>query len=137
MQLIARLPQTSSGYKENYNLAKINWFQVGGNAEVLFRPQNEADLQHFLSHKPTDIPITIIGVGSNIVVRDKGVKGVVIRLGKEFANIEKENETIIAGAVALDLNVAIFAKSNNIAGSFIKTGVHGCNYSGNSYCCGT
>ncbi len=82
------------------------WFRVGGPAEVLFRPADEADLADFLKALPADIPVTVIGVGSNLLVRDGGIPGVTIRLGRGFAAIATEGETVRAGAGALDLNVS-------------------------------
>lgn len=83
--MVSRLPQTRGRYRENAELAKSNWFQVGGPAEVLFKPEDTEDLAFFLKHKPKDIPVTVIGVGSNLIVRDGGIDGVVIRLGRGFA----------------------------------------------------
>jgi UDP-N-acetylmuramate dehydrogenase len=106
-------------------LGPLTWFRVGGNAEVLFRPADEADLAQFLARKPADVPVTVIGVASNLLVRDGGVDGVVIRLGKGFANVEISGESIHAGAGALDLNVALAAREAGLAGLEFLSGVPG------------
>jgi len=80
--LINRLPKVRGSYSANVQLAKYTWFKVGGPAEVVFRPADAEDLTHFLLNKPEDVPVTVIGVGSNLLVRDGGIPGVVIRLGK-------------------------------------------------------
>ncbi len=123
--LISRLPAIRGRYSENASLAKVTWFQVGGGAEVLFKPADLADLRHFLQNKPGDIPVTILGVGSNILVRDGGVKGVVIRLGREFAQIRADSDKILAGAAALDGNVARFSQMAGIAGLEFLIGIPG------------
>ena len=80
--LIERLPKVRGSYRENVNLAKINWFNVGGSADVVFRPADTDDLSEFLQNKPEDVPVTVLGVGSNLLVRDGGIDGVTIRLGR-------------------------------------------------------
>src|SRR6516164_4895199 len=79
--LIERLPAVRGRLTANAPLAAITWFRVGGPAEVMFRPADLEDLQHFLAGLPTEVPVTIIGVGSNLLVRDGGVPGVALRLG--------------------------------------------------------
>ncbi|HRK96677.1 MAG TPA: UDP-N-acetylenolpyruvoylglucosamine reductase, partial [Rhodospirillales bacterium] len=76
VRLIDRLPPVRGRYAENVSLSAITWFRVGGPAEVLFRPADEADLAAFLAAKPDDVPVTVLGVGSNLLVRDGGVEGV-------------------------------------------------------------
>ena len=100
--LIDRLPVIRGRYEENVPLAKHTWFRVGGPADVLFHPADEADLQTFLLAKPDDVAVTIIGVGSNMLVRDGGIRGVVVRLGRAFAQIEVEGMTVTAGAGATE-----------------------------------
>ena len=85
--LLARLPKVRGTYIANAPLAPVAWFRVGGPAEALFRPADRDDLAAFLRAKPDDVPITIIGVGANILVRDGGIPGVVIRLGSAFPDI--------------------------------------------------
>jgi UDP-N-acetylmuramate dehydrogenase len=107
------------------DLAKITWFRVGGPAEVMFRPMDLADLQAFLAAKPADVPVTVIGVGSNLLVRDGGVPGVVIRLGKDFSNIAVEGSLVRAGAATPDLYVARAARDAGVAGLEFLCGVPG------------
>ena len=104
--LMASLPPVRGRLSEHASLAKVTWFGVGGAAEVLFKPADAEDLAAFLQAKPADIPLTVIGVGSNLLVRDGGVPGVVVRLGREFAKIDVVNADVICGAGALDGNVA-------------------------------
>jgi UDP-N-acetylmuramate dehydrogenase len=101
------------------------WFRVGGNAEALFRPADEEDLAYFLAHLPDDVPVTIIGMASNLLVRDGGVPGVTIRLGGPFAAISVTGDMIDAGAGALDLNVALTAQQAGLAGLEFLSGIPG------------
>ncbi|MGB6318186.1 MAG: UDP-N-acetylenolpyruvoylglucosamine reductase, partial [Litorimonas sp.] len=86
--LIDRLPEVRGSLKADVPLAPYTWLRVGGPADVLFMPKDEADLALFLSSIDPDIPVTILGVASNTLVRDGGVEGVVIRLGPAFGRIE-------------------------------------------------
>jgi UDP-N-acetylmuramate dehydrogenase len=106
-------------------LAQITWFRVGGPAELMFRPADRADLVRFLAAKPADVPVTVIGVGSNLLVRDGGVPGAVIRLGRAFATVAVEESRITAGAGALDLNVAFAARDAGLAGLEFLSGIPG------------
>ena len=124
-RLIDRLPRTRGRMSENAVLANTTWFRVGGPAEVLFRPADLDDLAAFLAARPKDVPVTVIGVGSNLLVRDGGVPGVVIRLGRGFAAIRAEGNAILTGAGALDLNVAQVAAEAGIAGLEFLSGVPG------------
>lgn len=125
MPLIDRLPKVRGSYREKVNLAKINWFNAGGDAEVVFRPADTDDLAQFLKKKPEDVPVTVLGVGSNLLVRDGGIDGVVIRLGRGFVEIEKEGNAIRAGAGALSFNVAMASADFNIAGLEFLAGIPG------------
>ncbi len=89
-RLIERLPPVRGRLSENAPLAQVTWFRVGGPAEVLFRPADVDDLASFLAQKPKDVPVTVIGVASNLLVRDGGVAGVVVRLGRGFVEIKTE-----------------------------------------------
>lgn len=124
-RLIDRLPAVRGRYSENVALAPITWFRVGGPAEVVFRPVDAEDLAAFLAAKPVDVPVTVLGVGSNLLVRDGGVPGVVIRLGRGFATITAEAEQIVTGAGALDLNVAVVARDAGVAGLEFLSGIPG------------
>jgi UDP-N-acetylmuramate dehydrogenase len=123
--LINHLPTVRGRYSEDAQLSRVTWFQVGGPADVLFKPADLEDLQDFLRNKPDDIPVTVIGVGSNLLVRDGGIRGVVIRLGGAFAQIEASETTITAGSAALDLNVAKTAARHHIAGLEFLSGIPG------------
>jgi len=119
------LPPLKGRLQRNADLSKITWFRVGGPAEVMFRPEDMEDLQTFLAAKPADVPVTVIGVGSNLLVRDGGVPGVVIRLGKQFANISVEGNLLRAGAATPDLYVARAARDAGLAGLEFLCGVPG------------
>ena len=123
--LLARLPAVRGRYTERADLARITWFRVGGPAEVMFRPADADDLAAFLAGCPGDVPHTVIGVGSNLLVRDGGVPGVVIRLGRGFADIRAEGETVVTGSAALDINVARVALDAGIAGLEFLSGIPG------------
>lgn len=123
--LIDRLPPVSGRYEPFADLGSRSWFRTGGAAEVLFEPADADDLQTFMEGRPCDVAITIIGFGSNLLVRDAGVDGVVIRLGEAFAGIEFDGDTITAGASALDVNVARAAQAKGIAGMEFLSGIPG------------
>jgi len=124
-RLIERLPAVRGRLSENASLAKVTWFRVGGPAEVMFRPADADDLAAFLKNRPADVPVTVVGVGSNLLVRDGGVPGVVVRLGRAFTDIAIEGTTVRAGAGALDLNVAIAAREAEVAGLEFLSGIPG------------
>ncbi len=123
--LIERMPLVRGRLTANAPLAGITWFGVGGAAEVMFRPVDEEDLAVFLAHVPAEVPVTVLGVGSNLLVRDGGIPGVVIRLGRGFAGITADGASVTAGAAALDLNVAMVAAEAGIAGLEFLSGVPG------------
>jgi UDP-N-acetylmuramate dehydrogenase len=123
--LINRLPKVRGRYTPNAPLAKYTWFKVGGPAEVIFRPADTDDLVQFLANKPEDVPITVIGVGSNLLVRDGGVPGVVIRLGKGFNSVGVRGEEVYAGGGALDANVAKHCAEAGIGGLEFLSGIPG------------
>ncbi len=125
MSLLGRLPQVRGKLSANVQLAPYTWLRVGGPAEAFFIPKDEADLAHFLSSTPTDIPIQILGVASNTLVRDGGVKGVTIRLGPGFAKISTNGTRVIAGTAALDNKVAKMAAKAGIAGLEFYAGIPG------------
>lgn len=123
--LIDRLPAVRGRLSADAPLAQITWFRVGGPAEVLFRPADVDDLADFLAAKPADVPVTVIGVASNLLVRDGGVPGVVVRLGRGFVDVAAAGTTVTAGAGALDSNVALTARNAGIAGLEFLSGVPG------------
>ena len=127
--LLDRLPSVRGRITANASLAPVTWFRVGGPAEVLFRPVDRDDLAGFLAGCPADVPITVIGVASNLLVRDGGVPGVVIRLGRGFAGIEVDRDdatpTVTTGTAALDVHVARVAGEAAIAGLEFLVGIPG------------
>ncbi len=124
-RLIERLPRVRGRLTENAPLAPVTWFRVGGAAEIMFRPADVEDLAAFLAAKPADVPVTVLGVASNLLVRDGGVAGVVVRLGRGFVDIKTEGTQVEAGAGALDLNVALAAGTAGIAGLEFMSGIPG------------
>src|SRR6202050_4102834 len=115
-RLIDPPPRRRGRPTENAPLAPVTWFRVGGVADVMFRPADLEDLAAFLAAKPKDVPITVIGVASNLLVRDGGVEGVVVRLTPPFGQVKIEGALMTAGAAAIDLNVARAAQAAGIAG---------------------
>lgn len=122
---IADLPKTRGRYVERADMSAITWFRVGGPADVLYAPEDEADLSAFLKKTPNDIPVYPVGVGSNLLVRDGGVRGVVVRLGAPFAKISVDGVRVRAGAAALDAQVARQAARAGVAGLEFYRGVPG------------
>ncbi|MBX9696629.1 MAG: UDP-N-acetylmuramate dehydrogenase [Alphaproteobacteria bacterium] len=125
MDLIHRLPKVRGAYTAQADLAKQVWFRAGGPAEVLFKPADVDDLSFFLKEKPRDVPINIIGVGSNLLIRDLGVPGVVIRLGKGFSNIAFHNSSVDVGAAVLDRTLSLCACDESIEGLEFFSGIPG------------
>lgn len=120
------LPPVRGQILRDAALAPYTWFRVGGPADALFLPKDEDDLADFLKALPDHVPVTPIGVGSNLIVRDGGVRGVCVRLGPGFAKIEaRDGHTIYAGAAALDAQVAIQAGKAGIAGLEFYRGIPG------------
>jgi UDP-N-acetylmuramate dehydrogenase len=125
LSLIEQLPKVRGRLVAEAPLAANTWFRVGGPAEVLFRPLDMADLTDFLAAKPADVPVTVIGVASNLLVRDGGVPGVVIRLGRPFADVAVKGDQVYAGAGALDANVAESCAQAGLGGLEFLSGVPG------------
>jgi UDP-N-acetylmuramate dehydrogenase len=124
--LKSRLPELRGRLAANQPLAEFTWFRVGGPAQVLFMPQDEADLAYFLVHLPADLPVTAIGLASNLIVRDGGVPGVVIRLGRGFFDIKaEEGARIRVGAAVPDVKLARAAQEAGIAGLEFYRGIPG------------
>jgi UDP-N-acetylmuramate dehydrogenase len=124
--LKARLPKLRGRLMPNQPLAELTWFRVGGPAQVLFMPEDEADLAYFLAHVPTEIPVTVIGLGSNLIVRDGGVPGVVIRLGRGFSEVKVEDGSRIrAGTAVPDVKVSRAAQEAAITGLAFFRGIPG------------
>ena len=124
-RLIERLPRVRGRLVENAPLGPMTWFRVGGPAEVLFRPADPEDLAAFLAAKPADVPVTVIGVASNLLVRDGGIQGVVVRLARGFADVAIEGESVQTGSGALDSNVALACQQAGVAGLEFLSGIPG------------
>jgi len=125
VQLLDLLPPPRGQLTLDAPVGKQTWFGVGGHAEALFRPADAADLAVFLATLSPEIPLTVIGVGSNLLVRDGGISGVVIRLGREFAKIKITREEVRVGAALLDRIVALAAVDAAIAGLEFLSGIPG------------
>jgi UDP-N-acetylmuramate dehydrogenase len=124
--LKACMPQLRGRFLSNQTLAELTWFRVGGAAQLLFMPEDEADLAYLLARLPTEIPVTVIGLGSNLIVRDGGVPGVVIRLGRGFGDIKVEADARIrAGAAVPDVKVSRLAQEAAIGGLAFFRGIPG------------
>ncbi len=123
--LKTKMPQLRGRLLANQSLAELTWFRVGGPAQLLFMPEDESDLAYFLANLAADIAVTVIGLGSNLIVRDGGVSGVVIRLGRGFSEIKIEETRIRAGAAVPDVKVARAAQEAGIAGLSFMRGIPG------------
>lgn len=123
--LRARMPGLVGELTAHAPLAPFSWFRVGGPAQALFRPVDEADLARFLAALPDDVPLTVIGLGSNLLVRDGGVEGVVVHLGKPFQDIAVDGLRVRAGAGAADVKVARAAAEAGVAGLAFLRGIPG------------
>ena len=119
--MFVKLPKTRGKLTDNQMLSDLTWLRVGGPAEYFFQPSDLEDLMYFLSKLPENISVFPIGVGSNLLVRDGGIKGVVIRLGKGFNSVEVSNGLVVAGAAALDSFVARRAADNGYDLTFLRT----------------
>ena len=122
---VRRLPPVRGRLAADAPIGKATWFGVGGPAEILFRPADREDLADFLAQLPEDVPVTVIGVGSNLLVRDGGIPGVTIRLGRGFVDVAATSREVRAGAGALDLNVALNAAEAGLSGLEFLSGIPG------------
>ena len=116
-----KLPNVRGTLTPGRSLADLTWLRVGGPADWLFQPADEADLASFLKDLPPAVPVFPMGVGSNLIVRDGGIRGVVIRLGRGFNGIEIAGDRVIAGAAALDAQVARRAAEAGLDLTFLRT----------------
>lgn len=124
---IADLPPVRGRYTENAPLGALGWFRAGGCADILFKPEDLRDLADFLAACPAEIPVTTLGVLSNVIVRDGGVRGVVIRMGRDFADLsaQREDGLVHVGAATLDANVARFCAQEGLSGLSFLSGIPG------------
>jgi UDP-N-acetylmuramate dehydrogenase len=126
-RLLAALPELRGRLTSGAALADLTWFRVGGPAEILYSPADEADLAYFMRRTPSNVPVTVIGLGSNLLVRDGGIAGVVIRLGRGFGEIKLEDRSRLrVGAAVPDVKVARAAADAGIAGLSFYRGIPGC-----------
>jgi UDP-N-acetylmuramate dehydrogenase len=123
--LKARLPKLRGRLLANQPLGEFTWFRVGGPAQVFFMPEDDNDLAYALRNLPPDIPVAVIGAGSNLIVRDGGVAGVVIRLGRGFNAVTIDGERVTAGSAMLDAMVAREAQKAGLAGLEFLSGIPG------------
>jgi UDP-N-acetylmuramate dehydrogenase len=124
-ELKSKIPKLRGRLLPNQSLAELTWFRVGGPAQILFMPEDEDDLAYALTNLPSEIAVTVIGLGSNLIVRDGGVPGVVIRLGRGFSGIKVEGTHIRAGAAVPDVKVARTAQEAAISGLSFMRGIPG------------
>ncbi|MGY8665428.1 UDP-N-acetylmuramate dehydrogenase [Bradyrhizobium sp. UFLA05-109] len=125
-ELKTAMPELRGRLLANQSLAELTWFRVGGPAQILFTPADEDDLAYFLAHLSTDVPVYVVGVGSNLIVRDGGMSGVVIRLApRAFGDARASGDIVAAGAAALDKRVAEVAANADIGGLEFFYGIPG------------
>ena len=123
-ELAASAPKLRGRLLANQSLAEITWFRVGGPAQVLFTPADEEDLAYFLGCVPNH-PVTVIGLGSNLIVRDGGVPGIVVRLARGFNEVKVDGELVVTGTAVPDVKVARAAADASLAGLAFYRGVPG------------
>ncbi len=124
--LKARMRELRGRLLASQSLGEFTWFRVGGPAQAFFMPDNEDDLAYFLHNLPAEIPVTVIGAGSNLIVRDGGVPGVVVRLGRGFNEIKTEdNHRVASGTAMLDVMVSRAARDAGVGGLSFFSGIPG------------
>ena len=119
------LPKVRGRMDLDVPMAKYSWFKTGGMADVLFQPLDVEDLAEFVANKPKEIPVTVIGAASNIIIRDGGIEGIVIRAGAGFTKIDLDDDIISVGSAAHDLTVARKARDFRLAGLEFLSGIPG------------
>ncbi len=121
-----KLPDVAGEYRFGYNLSPLTWFKVGGPAEVFFKPLNSNDLANFIVQNQQKMPVTVLGAGSNTIIRDGGIEGIVVKLGQNFTDISVVNDhEIDVGSGCLNFNLAKFCQENSIAGFEFLIGIPG------------
>jgi len=123
--LKAKMPELRGRLLANQPLGEFTWFRVGGPAQAFFMPEDENDLAYFLRNLAIEMPITVIGAGSNLIVRDGGIEGVVIRLGRGFNDVKIEDHRVTAGTAMLDVMLARAAQAAGAAGLAFLSGIPG------------
>src|SRR6059058_5625727 len=125
-ELKAAMPQLRGRLLANEQLGPLTWFRVGGPAQILFTPADEDDLAYFLANLPHEFPVYVVGVGSNLIVRDGGMPGVVIRLSpRGFGEASADGDIVSAGAAVLDRRVAETAAAASLGGLEFFSGIPG------------
>jgi UDP-N-acetylmuramate dehydrogenase len=120
------MPELRGRFLANQPLAESAWFRVGGPAQALFMPDDEQDLSYFLQHLPADVPVMVLGAASNIIIRDGGIPGVVVRLGGRFSGVTfEEGHRVRAGTGILDARLARSARDEGVAGLEFYSGIPG------------
>lgn len=120
------LPVVKGEYKKDYNLKHLTWFKVGGNAEIFFKPLDSEDLASFLVQNKQKLPVTTFGAGSNIIIRDGGVEGITVKLGRNFSDITFiDDNHLIVGSSCLNYNLAKFCQVNAVSGFEFLVGIPG------------
>jgi len=121
----ASMPLLRGRLLANQPLADLTWFRVGGPAQLMFIPEDEGDLAYFLANLDPDVAVHALGLGSNVIVRDAGVPGIVVRLGRGFAEVKVDDEGLTAGAAVPDVKLARAAQEAGISGLAFLRGVPG------------
>jgi UDP-N-acetylmuramate dehydrogenase len=125
-ELKSRMPELRGRLLANQPLAESAWFRVGGPAQALFMPEDEQDLGYFLHHLPEEMPLMVLGAASNVIIRDGGIPGVVVRLGTRFGSIAVEDgHRVRAGTGILDVRVSRAARDAGVAGLEFLSGIPG------------
>jgi UDP-N-acetylmuramate dehydrogenase len=122
---IQSLPPLRGKLRVNAELAPTNWFRVGGTADALFRPEDAQDLATFLANLPANIPVMTLGVGSNVIIRDGGIEGVVLKLGRGFTSWNVDDDTVEFGGALLCAQAAELAAAHGISGLEFLVGIPG------------
>src|SRR6478752_3035191 len=124
-ELKAKMPELRGRLLANQSLGEFTWFRVGGPAQSFYMPEDDNDLAYFLRNLPSEISVTVIGAGSNLIVRDGGVAGVVVRLGRGFNDVKIEDHRATVGTAMLDVMVARAAQTAAVAGLAFLSGIPG------------
>jgi UDP-N-acetylmuramate dehydrogenase len=125
-ELKSRAPELRGRLMANVPLAESAWFRVGGPAQALFMPEDEQDLGYFLARVPADVPVMVLGAASNVIIRDGGIPGVVVRLGTRFGEVKIEDgQRVRAGTGILDVRVSRAARDAGVAGLEFLSGIPG------------
>jgi UDP-N-acetylmuramate dehydrogenase len=124
-ELKSKMPELRGRLLANQPLAEFTWFRVGGPAQAFYMPDDENDLAYFLRNLTAAVPVAVIGAGSNLIVRDAGVPGVVVRLGRGFNDVKIEEHRVAAGTAMLDVMVARAAQAAGVAGLAFLSGIPG------------